>query len=294
MDYQRIKSVNRIVCTIGIISLLLLVPANKVITAQTTPNITEIGVEDGDSFTFVLEKYDNDWQTKLIGNPVAKYEGFDVKTTGELFYLLEGDEFTITITNATPHIVDDHYGDFFRDYGIEGEIQASDETYPVELMLGYIRSGGSMFTYTDWDSWETQLSYDFEVEISSKEGLVREGGEFSLTYSILNQSDKFTIISDYHMDGTSQTIDDVKEIVYDKTTGVLLLLYHKQSVLTLNTGDTFDIEMIIRNVEYNETISYTQGQGNEISLPSFYFGTTLISLFFISVTMIRPLVKKKT
>ncbi len=222
-----------------LILLLSIIPTS----ADSNSLDPNIGVNDNDTFSFVLETYQSDWSdgTYDIGFFIPQ------ETSEEEIYLTQGDEMTLSITDTTlVNVIEDTY----RYSQIRAQIHIEGMTYdtPIDLYLDHFFARWVVFT--DWAFWEADIqSYIDEIAPYPE----YEGSSFIVDNGI----DTFVLQIEHTADLEAPTSLTYREFVYSKSTGVLLLFYTKDTVINQSTKETMIKEVLLRNGDYTEDFEYT-------------------------------------
>lgn len=221
-----------------------------------------IGVSDGDSFDFIVDKFLNTNPNQY--DTPGVYLGKDNDTSENLF-AHEGDKFTITFVNATPYDV------YYGIYGIDYEITINDRTSTVTANLVEFDGEGTVFVYsTDWDTLLAGL----------REGLPKD--------SIIDTDEEVGIqLSATVSDNSSDTqIEQYFEIEYrfERSTGVINYQKEKYSATSTVEGKT--------ETELREKIIIREGYLLSNSddtgfIPGFEITTIFTAFLLMFVSIVR-------
>lgn len=191
----------KFVLNVGILGLVILL-ISSISPANAAVDTTKIGVNNGDEYIFVVDKY-----TSVFGENYSP--GFFDPTVAV------GSEFTMTILDATPTL------DFFGDWVIEVNFDNGtvDDDYEVTLVEGSSEDDELGFIiFTDWDFWETEAKASLEA--------AKTAGDIS-SYSVENGADEFTVKTSVSISENEGSVKGKTVQVYEKSTGVLLYEYAK-------------------------------------------------------------------
>lgn len=213
---------------VGIVIILIIQPLN-VESANTSPDISMVGVDDGDQFTFVV--------LSLVENP-----DFEVQESNEEAFFPKnnitveaGDEFTITITNATPQ--PDSKGGYFQ------EINFNNSKYNIHT--NHTMEGLGFITFTDWGYWQKEI------------GILMLDDEFGAVAVQIAQGPE-TISARLDLRGNTTVNNETLpgrlyyELHYEVHTGVLLYFAFIADAVTQSGERIVNYEMIMARANYTD------------------------------------------
>ncbi len=229
-----------------------------------------MGVSNGDSFDFVVEKFS---ETDNLDDSDGYYLGYD----GESIYAQQGDEFTITFVDVT---LDGPDSD--GDYSINFDITFGTNTFDG---YEYLDGIGGYVVSTDWDAHKTLL----QEEIDEFEQAFAAADEASGSAKMIDTSSEFGVkFSQSYSDGT-ETMSISGESRYEKSTGVLLYLQRNNEFSHFDNEGETDEEL-----HTSSSSSIVKRKGYSVDdddgfLPGFEFPIIIaaFSIMFIPIILKR-------
>ncbi len=247
----------KFVLNVGILGIFILL-ISSISPANAAVDTTKIGVNNGDEFVFVVDKY-----TSIFGENYSP--GFFDPTVAE------GSEFTMTVIDATPTL--DFWGDLVMTVNFDNgtvnedyEVTLAEDSGDDDEEMGFI-------LFTDWDFWETDAKASLEA--------AKTAGELS-SYSVENGVDEFTVKTSVSLSEDGSSLKGKTVQTYEKSTGVLLYEYVKMDADAGIFSINFEDE--IRRKGFTAPSS-----GSDGFLPGFELAFTFLT--FISIVIF--LKKKK-
>lgn len=196
-----------------VFSMLFITLLSNVVTTHAAA--PPVGVKDGDSFDFIVEKF------QIIDNlnPIDTYEGYYIGEDEETYdsaYARQGEEFTITIVDATPF---QPYTDDEK-YQIVIDIEVGGETFTDEISLSSL----DLVSSIDWDIQKADLEKEIDEFNQMLESVENSSGTVELIDSNTEFGVKASWTENYEFSNT-ETI----EIRIEKSTGVMLYYKEKET-----------------------------------------------------------------
>ncbi len=217
-------------------------------------DITMVGVSDGDSFTYVLEEYQDSFGPYSLAYNWTSNTGLEIAV---------GDEFTITVTNAT---VSTSYGPLEIGVRYSNGTQTVDDT---AIFLFYALFGGNgWIMFTEWAFYEVSLTGQLQ---NSKDV------EDINSYEVINSEKEFF----WSTKGSEEDPDAFTETIHDKITGMLLYaswdytIFGSRSYGTLRQKDY---------ANFNGTVT------EKFSFPGFQSTTFILALFAIITVLFATII----
>jgi hypothetical protein len=242
--------------TITFIILLFLTP----ISSNADLDYTNLGINDGDEFTFVIDKY------RVTGD--QKYVDDDSITcllpseeTGECDRKIkEKEEFTLKIVNATPFTT----GKEWR-FNLEVLIEGTNFEVPSESIGSDLT--GSLLVPLDFEELKqaTQEILDSEAAEADELSEVTYSGNIVETDNDIGVDQNITV----ELDSVKQEVE--MKIRFSKTTGFLLYLFLDVSFEITDESGTGTMVIEMRRTSYELA-------GDDVALPGFGFYLALIAL----------------
>jgi hypothetical protein len=248
------------VCVVFVIFGLLLLQA-PVLVSSDRPHT--IGVKEGDSFEFIIEKYYSNNE-----NNNGAFIELDIHHSA--YYGEEGDEFVITFNNVA--IEHSSYGD---EYKIKYDITLLDRTFTAENVL---HNFGGYVISIDWEYHKEQVEdwidgQDPSNYIKYEGNIIDTESEFGYKISYKRDSD---LLDAY--------IENISETRYDKSTGV----FNFQTSYFLHRmhgeGEETVTDQIIKRKGY--VIQESIDRDEDLIL-SFGFSTFVYAMIIISIVKLR-------
>jgi hypothetical protein len=242
--------------TITFIILLFLTP----ISSNADLDYTNLGINDGDEFTFVIDKY------RVTGD--QKYVDDDSITcllpseeTGECDRKIkEKEEFTLKIVNATPFTT----GKEWR-FNLEVLIEGTNFEVPSESIGSDLT--GSLLVPLDFEELKqaTQEILDSEAAEADELSEVTYSGNIVETDNDIGVDQNVMV----ELDSVKQEVE--MKIRFSKTTGFLLYLFLDVSFEITDESGTGTMVIEMRRTSYEPA-------GDDVALPGFGFYLALIAL----------------
>jgi hypothetical protein len=242
----------------GLTGILVLLISNAMMISAADPDLSKMGVSNGDTFTFVVDKATSLFTEEYI-------VGFDYTTFDDLS-IAEGSEFTMKITNTT--VIHDA---FFDEYNILAEFSDGMETITMEVDL----FDNDFLTFTDWTFWETNLTAEMEA--------AKAAGEIS-SFTVENGEEEFVLkhTNETKTDGGSSK--ESTEWRIEKATGVIN--YYSDRDKISSPILSLDFETTFRRVGYDKPGSASA------FLPGFEWYIGMLALTLIVLPLRQKLNRK--
>lgn len=209
--------------TLLVSSFLILILSIHGVMSQDSPDFdyTQIGVEDGDSFNFTLLRFN----LPFGGLPFDLGAG---QENAPQIEFEEGDEFSITVKNATPTL--DAAGNYTLPVMIDNGEETMNRTIPLIF--------GSLIVFTDWEYWEENMKEQVSANLISTD----EPPKFEVINGpeIFNATLEFD--DEFSFFGSPTQFHITNEMHYNKTTGVLL---YSATLIEVGMDDGINVVEII-------------------------------------------------
>lgn len=270
--------------TASIVLLILLQTTSPATVGQSSIDFTQIGVETGDEFDFILDEYfensSNNYET-----PQTEYRIYGQSVPLEIV-LEDGDDNTLYISK----------GEQVKMKIVDAELILHDEDF-AELLVEFSHEnisvqveeplGGLWLSTTDWVGYATffdELIIEFD-EMSEESGAdisittSQTTSEFQVDASFVQNS---TLIAE---DGIYYSSQQIIKLIYEISTGVMLYI----SQLGTNTEQTvIDGEINETSRQEFRSIWHRVGYGIDDEVTAdfldFNFSFSLLSIFILWVT----------
>ncbi|MHA2099976.1 MAG: hypothetical protein ACW99A_14960 [Candidatus Kariarchaeaceae archaeon] len=221
---------------------------------------TKIGVNAGDSFVFVVEKYYDSYDDD---SDSGYYIGWDDETY-ESYYAKEGEEFTVTYNDIS---LDGPDSD--GDYTISYEITYNNHTFNDE---DYLDGIGRYIVSTDWPGQKELMEQEI-AEVKNETEIDFD----TFSADIIDTSSEFGVKFEYTVSEEENSGSFEGQIRYDKSTGVLNL----EEIHTRGTEDGTEIK--------SDSILRRKGSGGspDLNIPGFGFSLIFTTLFLSTIILVR-------
>ncbi|OLS26314.1 MAG: hypothetical protein HeimC2_15580 [Candidatus Heimdallarchaeota archaeon LC_2] len=250
------------------LAILIVQPVNpNSITADR--DASGMGIENGDQFLFIMESL---IVTAGYGfNPPFLESDF---FAGDNITIGTGDEFTMTIVNATPQVIDEGYSIL---------ITLSNNSYGVttDLIIG----NTGLITFPGWGFWEKEMD-EFLASFDNVGEVRRSSGTIQVSFRMINTKE-------IELNKVIAIERILVEIHYDAITGVLLYLAVIVDTHLKSGARLVDYEIILRQIGYTfydpPFVPHFQTDIRRISSSSF----NIIQITLVSIVLLRIIFSKK-
>lgn len=216
-------------------------------TSATEPDLTKIGVNKDETYTFHVEKYDDQ-----PGFTIIDYDSEDY------LFVEIGKQFEMKIINST----------IIKDKTIQVEFSTNGKTIPGSVNVTQL---DSFVIIKDWEYFKELKKNFFDENLKSLGYVTQTFIDSDEEFGLQTVFDRELTETEKNYTAGALRTYSIDQWVFDKTTGVLLFWYSKYDI-TYEDGTIDRIEVHITEIEHKE---------NQIEVPNLEFKFVIVILVAI-------------